>query len=106
MLFSRFQADKKEAAKALGLALAKEAAHLASDIRTAKSLPLPFLSWISPKASQILNYAGIDSLSIGLVASEAFFAALINWIIATLHSWCYRPDVDKANWHMQHELKR
>ena len=95
-VYNRFQEDKKEATKALGLALAKEATHLASDIRTAKSLPLPFLSWISPKASRILNYAGIDSLSIGLVASEAFFAALINWIIATLHSWCYRPDVDKS----------
>ena len=57
-------------------------------------MPLPFISLLSPKISQILNYAEIDNLTLKIVGKEAGLAALINYIIATIHGWCYNPDTD------------
>lgn len=80
--------------KSLRVALAKEIVHLLTDVRTQKSLPLPFISLLSPKVSQILNYAEIDTLTLKIIGKEAGLAALINYLIATLHEWCYDETKD------------
>lgn len=80
--------------KSVRVALAKEIVHLLTDVRTQKSLPLPFISLLSPKASQILNYAEIDTLTLKIIGKEAGLAALINYLIATIHEWCYDETKD------------
>lgn len=93
-IVERINTEGKEGWKAMGVALAKEIVHLATDVRTDKSLPLPFISLISPNASQLLNYAGIDALTLNTIGKEAGVSALINFIIATIHGWCYNPETD------------
>lgn len=93
-IYRRITEEGKEGWKALGVALAKEIVHLMTDVRTQKSLPLPFVSLISPKLSQIMNYAEIDALTLNIIGKEAGLAALINYIIATIHGWCYNPETD------------
>ena len=93
-IYRRIAVEGKDGWKALGVALAKEIVHLMTDVRTKKSLPLPFVSLISPKLSQIMNYAEIDTLTLNIIGKEAGLAALINFIIATIHGWCYNPETD------------
>lgn len=80
--------------QALGAALAKEATHLLSDARTAKSLPLPIVSWLSPNLSELFNICGVDTYSLTAKSTEAIFAELINIIISKLHMCCYKAERD------------
>lgn len=91
---SRVQQEGTEGWRALGLALGKELVHLLSDVRTAKSLPLPLVSAVAPDVSRILNLCGIDALSIGTFGLDYFLSKLIDMAIAYLHAWCYNPNVD------------
>ena len=81
---------EEDGRKALGVALAKEIIHLMSDVRTKQSLPLPIVSWISPKTSQLMNMAGIDMHFVNCATMEAAFAHIINMIIKLLHGFCYQ----------------
>lgn len=93
-IYRRIEMEGKKGWRAVRVALAKEIVHLLTDVRTQKSLPLPFVSMLSPKLSQLLNYAEIDTLTLKIIGKEAGLAALINYVVASLHSWCYDPEKD------------
>lgn len=77
--------EGKEGKVAVCAALCKEIEHLRSDIGSTNSLPFPVISHFSPKmASQLAEY-GIDFGNTVQVSKQAGIAALINFLIATLH---------------------
>jgi hypothetical protein len=91
---TRLQSEGKDGWEALLYAFGKELVHLLSDVRTAKSLPLPIVSAISPDASRILNICGIDSLSAATLTIDMLVSKMIDSAIAYMHSWCYNPETD------------
>ncbi|MDD5792462.1 MAG: hypothetical protein PUD22_07760 [Erysipelotrichaceae bacterium] len=91
---SRIKSEGKEGWEAVALAFGKELVHLLSDLRTAKSLPLPIVSAISPDISRILNLCGVDALSTTTFSIDLFVSKLIDTAIAYMHSWCYNPAND------------
>lgn len=93
-VYKRFQQEGKEAWKALGLSLWKEWVHLHSDIRTAKSLPIPIVSTLSPNAARIIQACGLDYLNVKIFEKEAFLSILINEIIKFTHGLCYDEQID------------
>lgn len=93
-VYERFAKDRNEAFQALKAAVWKEGVHLLSDIRTAKSLPIPFVSLISPDAAHFMQISGLDYWQVKMFEMEAFFANLINWIIECIHSFCYDEKID------------
>jgi hypothetical protein len=74
---------------AVATALTKEAIHLKSDINTFAGLPLPVISSISPEFSRRLADFGLDMGNALTVGKQAFYAALINSIIAMIHGLFY-----------------
>lgn len=94
-VYQRFQNEGAEAWKALGASLKKEWVHLHSDIRTAKSLPIPGVSLLSPDLARIMQFCGLDYLNVKLFEKEAFLSILINWIIKFTHGLCYNESEDK-----------
>ena len=93
--YQRFQNEGAEAWKALGESLKKEWVHLHSDIRTAKSLPIPGVSLLSPDVARIMQFCGLDYLNVKIFEKEAFLSMLINWIIGFTHGHCYNEFEDK-----------
>lgn len=91
---TRLQEEGTDGWEALLYAFGKELVHLLSDVRTAKSLPLPIVSVISPNASRILNICGIDSLSATALTIDMLVSKMIDSAIAYMHSWCYNPETD------------
>lgn len=67
---------------ALSAAIIREFLHLKSDIFTARGLPIPGISSISPELSNKLVQYGIDVAGIG---TEASISCLINSIIGMMH---------------------
>lgn len=77
--------EGKEGKVAVCAALCKEIEHLRSDVGSTSSLPFPVISHFSPKmASQLAEY-GIDFGNTVQVSKQAGIAALINFLITTLH---------------------
>ncbi len=73
----------------IATSLMKEIQHLKSDIYTPKSLPLPFVTMLSPKLASQLAEWGLDMANVCnalVVGKQAAYATLINTIIAMLHS--------------------
>ncbi|MCF2658807.1 hypothetical protein JQM83_06370 [Parabacteroides distasonis] len=93
-LCSRLKREGQDAWETLAIAFAKQLVHLLSDVRTAKSLPLPVVSAVSPDISRVLNLCGIDSLSIGTFATDFLVSKMIDIAIAYMHIWCYNPKTD------------
>lgn len=91
---SRIKAEGQDGWEALAMSLGKEIVHLLSDVRTAKSLPIPFLSAVSPDLSRILNLCGIDALSSTTFTIDFLLSKMIDFSIAYMHSLCYNPDND------------
>lgn len=91
---SRLKAEGRDGWEALTMSLGKEIVHLLSDIRTAKSLPLPVVSAVSPDVSRILNLCGIDALSATTFTIDLLVSKIIDTSIAYMHTWCYNPDTD------------
>ena len=71
------------------IALAKQAYHIQTDVKSKKGIPLPFLElFLDEKTIEKLCSMGIDynaAQFVGEVATQAFFAEMINFIIATAH---------------------
>ena len=93
-IIARINKEGKEGWEALTMAFGKELVHLLSDVRTAKSLPIPVVSAVSPDLSRILNLCGIDSLSTTTFTIDLLVSKLIDMAIAYMHSWCYNPSTD------------
>ena len=91
---SRIKNEGRDGWEALAMSLGKEIVHLMSDIRTAKSLPLPLVSAVSPDFSRILNLCGIDALSATTFTIDLLVSKMIDTAIAYMHVWCYNPDTD------------
>lgn len=91
---SRIKNEGRDGWEALAMSLGKEIVHLMSDIRTAKSLPLPLVSAVSPDFSRILNLCGIDALSATTFTIDLLVSKMIDTAIAYMHAWCYNPDTD------------
>lgn len=88
---NRVTNEGKDGKIALGLAVAREALHLGSDIYTKDSLPIPIISTFSPKAAETLASYGIDTASVG---TEATLAMLINWLISMVHGLFYDESIE------------
>lgn len=91
---SRLKTEKRDGWEALAMSLGKEIVHLLSDVRTAKSLPLPVISSASPDLSRILNLCGIDTLSATMFTVDLLLSKLIDMAIAYTHTLCYNPQKD------------
>jgi len=91
-IYERISNDPKEGFTAFGTALIKELIHLLSDVKTAKSLPIPFVGVVSPQLSRRMQlYLGIDSLVVSSNIAEFFVSQLIDKgiIIARDFWWRY-----------------
>jgi hypothetical protein len=73
--------------------------HIASDIETIQGLPIPFISALWPSLAARLNAGGYDYLDLkydisqlGIVAKQAAYATLINFIIAVIHDFFYKEE--------------
>ena len=86
-------------------ALAKEIIHLASDINSKRSLPLPVITTVSPElASELANY-GIDCANIiymadqvRIISKQASYAVFINFIISIFHRLFYDGKTDETQY--------
>lgn len=78
----------------VAISLVKEIDHLHSDIGSKKSLPLPAVGTLSPKLSSFLAGYGVDFGNAVVVGKQAFYALLINKIIAMIHALFYDEGKD------------
>ena len=85
---------KAEGITPLAVALKKTIIHQLSDVTTKQSLPIPFLSIISPNMARVSAAIGIDQLNLKLFAKEASLSILINQIISLVHTWAYDETTD------------
>lgn len=85
---------KAEGITPLAIALKKTIIHQLSDVTTKQSLPVPFLSIISPNMARVTSAIGIDQLNLKLFAKEASLSILINQIISLIHTWAYDETTD------------
>ncbi len=73
----------------VGTSLLKEIIHLKSDLHTKRSLPLPVISVIDSQMAATLAEYGLDMSNIVTVGKQAAYAAMINTVIAMVHSLFY-----------------
>lgn len=85
---------KKEGITPLAVALKKTIIHQLSDVTTKQSLPIPFLSYISPNLARVTTAIGIDQLNLKLFAKETSLSILINQLISLIHTWAYDEKTD------------
>ena len=87
--YASCRADRKR----LSAAIAKEAIHLKSDFFSKAGLPIPVITAVLPDLSSSLYKENYDALcfvkDIGIVATQAQTAILINVIIAQLHGYFF-----------------
>lgn len=76
----------------VGMSLLKEIKHLKSDIYSTNSLPLPFISAISPQLASELATYGLDMANVLTVGKQATLAIAINAIIAMIHKLLFTKD--------------
>ena len=78
----------------IGTSIVKEGVHLASDINTKHSLPIPIVSTYDPRlASDLANY-GIDMANILTVGKQIAWASAINMLIAMIHRMTFSEERD------------
>lgn len=92
-----------EGKKKVGASLIKEAIHLKSDVNSKASLPIPFVSEISPKLASTLADYGIDTANLINVGKQASYSILINQITAMIHYLFYDPARDGSR--LQYEVR-
>ncbi len=85
---------KNEGLLPVAVAMKKTIIHQLSDVRTKQSLPVPFLSYISPNIARNAANLGIDQLNIKLFTKEATLSLLINKMIEMIHTWAYDENKD------------
>lgn len=71
--------------KAIAAALLQEISHLHSDVNTASSLPIPAVSIYDDKLAKDLGNYGIDMANVLTVGKQALGAAIIDFIISSIH---------------------
>lgn len=77
-------------------ALIREVNHLRSDIHSMNSLPMPFVSAISPEMASELAEVGLDAANLEKFGIQAGVSVLINVLTAMLHRLCYNEnEIDK-----------
>ena len=85
--------EGKEGKLALATAFLKEFVHLRTDIKSTQSLPLPFISRLSPNLAKELSTYGFDIQNLETVGKQATLSILLNWVIASIHKLCQPQDV-------------
>lgn len=86
IMMDKFLKRSHEDHLALGVCLAKEALHLASDMYSKMGIPLPGIEkWLGPDKARELAEYGIDTGNAIKVGAQASMASLINTIIAKVH---------------------
>lgn len=95
-IFTDVYNSTKEDKIRLAAAVCKQGIHIQSDINTIQGLPIPFLETIWPALQERLYKGGYDYLDfkqdlscLGIVAKQAAYATLINFIIAVVHDFFY-----------------
>lgn len=88
---------KADQIEIVAVALLKEIIHLQSDRNTKNSLPIPFISAVSPKLSSKLGEIGIDMANVHKFGKQAEIAVAINVIIAMLYRLCYNDNEFKED---------
>lgn len=83
-----------EGKKKVGSALIKEGIHLASDVHSKKSLPIPVISTFDPKLASSLADYGLDMSNILTVGKQATLAIAINTLVAMIHGMTFNEDRD------------
>ncbi len=79
--------------KALGAAVIKQGLHIVSDVYTTSGIPIPLVQTMSPQLAQQLGQFGIDTGGLVKAIGSAKIAALIDTLIATVHSLYYDETV-------------
>ncbi|PWM79782.1 MAG: hypothetical protein DBY32_02705 [Phascolarctobacterium sp.] len=95
------------------LSFLKEIAHLQSDINTKDSLPLPFLTVISPELAGKLAEYGFDCANaiylakqLQIVVEQVNYTMLINYLIAVIHRMFYKgKTIDEENLYKVRTIK-
>lgn len=83
-----------EGKKKVGTSLIKEGIHLASDINSKKSLPIPIISTFDPKLASSLADYGLDMANIATIGKQASVALAINMLIAMIHRLSFKEEKD------------
>ena len=83
-----------EGKQKIGLSVAKEAIHLASDVYTTASLPIPIVSTLSVSLARTLANYGLDTGLMLKVANQAIYAQAINILISMIHGLFYDESCD------------
>jgi len=91
-VIDRWNSGFKDGKVAIALAVAREAKHLYSDVKTKDSLPIPGVMAFSPEMAEALADYGIDMAS---VSTEVTIASLINWLIAVIHKLSFDATTDE-----------
>ncbi len=78
----------------IGASLFKEAQHLASDVSSKESLPIPVITLYDEKLAKTLADHGLDCANIVTVGKQIAYSELINAIIAMVHTLLYDESVD------------
>lgn len=98
-IFSDAYSSTQEDKIRLAAAVCKQGMHIASDIETIQGLPIPIISALWPSLAARLNAGGYDYLDLkydisqlGIVAKQAAYATLINFIIAVVHDFFYKEE--------------
>ena len=81
-----------EEPKALGVAVIKQATHIATDIYTKEGIPLPFIQVISDETATFLGKYGIETGGLLKAGASMKFASLIDALIAAMHGLYYNED--------------
>lgn len=77
----------------LATSVFKEAIHLKTDVGSKDSLPFPVISTISPELAQEFAEYGLDMCNIANIGYQATYAALINFLVATIHRMLYKESL-------------
>lgn len=91
-MFSKVYERIVEEPKALGVAVIKQAAHIATDIYTKEGIPLPFIQMISDDAAAFLGKYGIDTGGLLKAGASMKLSSLIDSLIATVHGLYYNEN--------------
>ena len=78
----------------IGTSIVKEGVHLASDINTKHSLPIPIVSTYDPRLASDLASYGVDMANILTVGKQIAWASAINILIAMIHRMTFSEERD------------
>lgn len=92
--FDKLVNEGMEGKLIVGTSILKEGVHLASDINTKRSLPIPIVSVFDPKLASTLADYVLDMANVITVGKQATFAIAINTIIAMIHRLTFNTETD------------